>query len=148
MELKSGFSRYEVYSLPLNYGKNVAQQVGLNAVNIDADSSGLSIISTSGLTTIGDASFIPIITINNLFQEVAGFTYVRGPHSIKFGGDLRRRQTDPFQSPTARRPPSVGDHVILTTALYSRPPAGNRLRICAGRARDADRRRASSEGTG
>ena len=102
MELKSGFSRYEVYSLPLNYGKNVAQQVGLNGVNIDSDSSGLSIISTSGLTTIGDASFIPIITINNLFQEVAGFTYIRGTHSIKFGGDLRRRQTDPFQSPTAR----------------------------------------------
>ncbi len=33
---------------------------------------------------------------------MAGFTYLRGAHSIKFGYDLRRRQTDPFQSPTAR----------------------------------------------
>jgi len=102
MELKAGYRRYEVYSLPVNYGKNVAQQLGLNGVNIDADSSGLSIISISGLTTLGDASDIPIVTINNLFQEVAGFTYLRGAHSIRFGFDLRRRQTDPFQSPTAR----------------------------------------------
>lgn len=102
MEVKSGYSRYEVFSLPVNYGKNVSQQVGLNGVNIDSDSSGLSIISVSGLTTLGDASYIPIITINNLFQEVVGFTYLRGSHSIKFGYDLRRRQTDPFQSPTAR----------------------------------------------
>jgi len=102
MEVKAGYSRYEVYSLPQNYGKNASQQLGLNGVNIDSDSSGLSIISTSGLTSLGDASYIPIITINNLFQEVVGFTYLHGSHSIKFGYDLRRRQTDPFQSPTAR----------------------------------------------
>ena len=102
MGLKAGFSRYWVHSLPINYGKNTSEQVGLNGVNIDADSSGLSIISIPGLTTIGDASYIPIITTDNLFQEVADLTYIRGPHSIKFGVDLRRRQTDPFQSPTAR----------------------------------------------
>src|SRR4051794_41974209 len=65
---------------------------------------GLSIVQISGLTTLGDASFIPILTTNNLFQEIANFTYVRGAHSIKFGADLRRRQTDAFQSPTARGP--------------------------------------------
>src|SRR4051794_18954986 len=63
---------------------------------------GLSIVQISGLTTLGDASFIPILTTNNLFQEIANFTYVHGTHSIKFGADLRRRQTDAFQSPTAR----------------------------------------------
>jgi outer membrane receptor protein involved in Fe transport len=102
MELKADYSRYQVHSLPVNYGKNVSQQVGLNGVNIDSDSSGLSIISISGLTTIGDASYIPIITTDNLFQEIASFTYIKGAHSVKFGVDLRRRQTDAFQSPTAR----------------------------------------------
>lgn len=102
MELKADFSRYVVQSLPVNYGKNVSQQIGLNGVNLDADSSGLSIVQISGLTTLGDASYIPILTTNNLFQEIANFTYVRGAHSIKFGADVRRRQTDAFQSPTAR----------------------------------------------
>jgi outer membrane receptor protein involved in Fe transport len=102
MELKADFSRYVVQSLPVNYGKNISQQLGLQGVNIDADSSGLSIFSIAGLTTLGDASYIPILTTNNLFQEIATFTYIRGAHSIKFGADLRRRQTDAFQSPTAR----------------------------------------------
>ncbi len=102
MELKSGFSRYYVYSLPTNYGKNVSQQLGLKGVNIDEDSSGLSIVTLSGMAQLGDASYIPLITINNLFQEVANITHLRGSHSIKIGADLRRRQTDPFQSPTAR----------------------------------------------
>jgi len=102
MELKSGFSRYYIYSLPVNYGKNVSRQLGLSGVNIDNDSSGLSIISIAGLRQLGDASYIPLITINNLFQEIASFTYIRGAHSVKMGFDLRRRQTDPFQSPTAR----------------------------------------------
>ena len=102
MELKADFSRYQVHSLPVNYGKTVSQQLGLTGVNIDADSSGLSIISIPGLTTIGDASYIPILTTDNLFQEIAGFSYIRGAQSIKFGIDLRRRQTDAFQSPTAR----------------------------------------------
>jgi outer membrane receptor protein involved in Fe transport len=100
--LKAEFSRYNVRSLPVNYGKSVSQQLGLKGVNIDADSSGLSIFSIPGLTTIGDASYIPILTTDNLFQEIAGFTYIRGAHSIKFGADLPRRQTDAFQSPTAR----------------------------------------------
>jgi hypothetical protein len=38
MELKADYSRYMVQSLPVNYGKNVSQQLGLNGVNIDADS--------------------------------------------------------------------------------------------------------------
>jgi hypothetical protein len=58
--------------------KNVSQQLGLKGVNIDEDSSGLSIIANSGFATLGDASFIPLITINNLYQEVANVTYLRG----------------------------------------------------------------------
>lgn len=102
MELNGGFTRYWVHSLPVNYGKNVAQQIGLNGVNIDADSSGLSIIQISGLNTLGDASYIPIFTTDNTFQETGDVSYVKGAHSIKMGFNLIRRQVSPFQSPTAR----------------------------------------------
>ena len=102
MELKVGFSRYYAFSLPVNHGTNASEQLGLRGVNIDDDSSGLSIISLAGFRQMGDASFIPLIIFNNMFQEVANLTYWRGAHSIKVGADLRRRQTNPFQSPTAR----------------------------------------------
>jgi outer membrane receptor protein involved in Fe transport len=102
LELKAGFSRYGIHSLPPNYGKNVDEQLGIPGANVDLDSSGLSIVSVSGLLALGDASYIPLITINNLFQEGGSFTYIRGAHSIKFGADLRRRQVTAFQSPTSK----------------------------------------------
>ena len=102
MELKSGFSRYWIHSLPVNYGKNYSQQLGLSGVNIDSDSSGLSLIEPSGLTYLGDYTYIPLLTLDNAFQESGSVSYIRGSHSIKVGADLRRRQTDVFQSATAR----------------------------------------------
>lgn len=102
LELKAGFSRYGIHSLPPNYGKSVDDQLGIPGANVDLDSSGLSIISVSGLRALGDASYIPLITINNLFQEGGAITYIRGAHSIKIGADLRRRQVTAFQSPTSK----------------------------------------------
>ena len=102
MELKAGFSRYYIYSLPVNYGKNYSQQLGLNGINVDSDSSGLAIVSMSGLTNLGDWTYIPLLTSNNLFQETGSISYLRGAHNIKMGADLRRRQTSVFQSATSK----------------------------------------------
>jgi hypothetical protein len=62
------------------------------------NSSGLSGITASGYRGLGDSGYIPLITINNMYQYVENVTYVLGAHSIKIGGDLRRRQLTPFQS--------------------------------------------------
>jgi hypothetical protein len=43
-------------------------------VNIDDDSSGLSIISAAGYRQLGDASFIPLLILNNVYQEVGNLT--------------------------------------------------------------------------
>jgi hypothetical protein len=102
LELKSGFARYYIYSLPQNYGLNASQQVGLKGVNIDSDSSGLAIVSPSGLTSLGDWTYIPLLTLNNLFQETGSVSYIRGAHAIKMGADVRRRQTSVFQSATSK----------------------------------------------
>ncbi len=102
MELKSGFARYYIYSLPQNYGTKASQQEGLKGVNIDNDSSGLSIMSVSGLTTMGDATYVPLDTLDNMFQETGSVSYIRGAHSIKMGADIRRRQTTVFQSATSK----------------------------------------------
>jgi hypothetical protein len=102
MELKAGFARYYIYSLPQNYGTNASDQVGLKGVNIDSDSSGLAIISPSGLTSLGDWTYIPLLTLSNMFQESGSVSYIRGSHNIRMGADLRRRQTSIFQSATSK----------------------------------------------
>jgi hypothetical protein len=102
IELKANYSRFSNLNLPLNYLKNASEELGLRGVNVDADSSGLSIISPAGFRQLGDPGFAPTTTINNVFQYLGSLSYIRGAHSIKIGGDLRRRQVSPFQSPSSR----------------------------------------------
>jgi len=101
-EFKAGYARYAIHTLPPNYGNNVDQQLGIPGGNVDADSSGLTQMVIAGFRGLGDSNFIPIITINNVFQYVGSVTYNRSGHNIKAGADIRRRQTSPFQSPQAR----------------------------------------------
>jgi len=99
MELKSGFSRLAVFSLPFNYGTNADTKLGIPGADVDNWSSGFGQVTLAGgFRSLGDTGFIPLVTINNLFQEVANFSYIRGAHTIKMGADLRRRQMTPFQS--------------------------------------------------
>lgn len=98
MELKGSYTRYVVHSLPLNYGNNIDQQIGIPGANADLQSSGLSSVVASGFRGLGDATSLPLLTINNVFQYQGAVTYIRGSHNIKIGGDVRRRQLTPEQS--------------------------------------------------
>jgi hypothetical protein len=102
MDLKAAYSRYVVRTFPPNYQNNVNQQFGIPGTNIDDDSSGLSPFQISGFRGIGDSTFLPLLTFNNLFQYQGSVTYIHGTHSIKIGGDVRRRQLTPFQSSYAK----------------------------------------------
>ncbi len=102
LELKAAYSRYAINTLPPNYGKNVDEQLGIKGANFDLDSSGLTQTIISGFRSLGDSNFIPIIIKNNVFQYVGSLTYVRSGHNVKLGGDVRRRQLSPFQSPQPR----------------------------------------------
>lgn len=102
MELKGGFSRYHIYSLPVNYGKTSSADIGLKGINLDNDSSGLTIASIAGFTQLGDATYIPLLTLNNAFQETGSVSYLRGSHNFKMGADLRLRQTSVFQTATSK----------------------------------------------
>ena len=101
-ELKAGYSRFAISTLPVNYGVNASQMVGILGSNADLDSSGLTPMVVAGFRGLGDSNFIPIIIINNVFQYAGSLSYTRSSHTVKVGGDFRRRQTSPFQSPQSR----------------------------------------------
>jgi len=98
MELKANFSRFVTRSLSPNFGANASQQIGLTGANTDLDSSGLANFTLGTYTAIGDGSFLPTTTINNLYQAGGTLSYVVGSHSIKFGGDVQRRHVNQAQS--------------------------------------------------
>jgi hypothetical protein len=98
-EFKFAYSRIAINSLPPNYGINVSDQLGIANSNVDNNTSGMAQISASGgYRSMGDGGYIPLITFNNLFQPAGSILWARGAHSIKIGGDLRRRQVAQFQS--------------------------------------------------
>ncbi len=99
LQLAFGYTRVNNQSLPLNYGVNVSAALGIPGVNLgDPVTSGLTPIGVSGYNDIGDGAFIPIVDVDNTFQENGSLTITRGKHNIKLGGALIRRQATNVQN--------------------------------------------------
>lgn len=99
LELKAGYTRVNLASYPLNYGKNLSEEFGLSGVNTGgiADSE-LSLMSPAGYASLGDAYFLPLKYIDNTYQYNAALTQTIQSHTIKTGISLIRRQALAFQS--------------------------------------------------
>ena len=100
MEAKMGFNRFN-----LDYrqegaaeGARLGEKLGVRGSNLGPRSDGIPIFSPAGYTGIGQTRSLPIVRIENTFHPRADFTYLRGAHSLKFGGEVRRRQITQFQT--------------------------------------------------
>ena len=142
MDLKAAYSRFVVQTTPLNYLNNVNQKIGIPGTNIDTDSSGFSPIGVAGFVGIGDSTFLPLSTFNNLFQYQGSITYIRGSHQMKVGADFRRRQLTPFQSSHAKgnflfdtgytnNPTSSGSGNSVASLLLGYPTTEQRTKLLA-----------------
>jgi carboxypeptidase family protein/TonB-dependent receptor-like protein len=105
LELKAGYTYIKIFSLPLNYGTNVSQKLGIPNVNTDAFSSGLTILSPAGYNQpgntifdgLGSGAFIPILNTNHTYQYHGAVTYTKGTHNFRFGAAVIRRHLDDLQ---------------------------------------------------
>ncbi len=98
LQLGFGYTRINNQSYPLNYGLAVNQAFGQPNVNLDQLTSGLSPASVSGYADLGDGNYIPILDVDNTFQESGTLTINKGSHNIKVGAALIRRQALNFQN--------------------------------------------------
>jgi Carboxypeptidase regulatory-like domain/TonB dependent receptor len=104
-EIKIGYTRYVVQAVQNFAGQPVAQQFGIPGIfdpARPAATGGLPYMSFSNLSPLGTTDWFPEFLRENNYQYQDAFTYVRGRHSFKFGGDLRRRQHGFFQTQNAR----------------------------------------------
>ena len=100
-ELRFGYMYGDIESLPLNYGKNLGNEFGLKNANIDEVTSALTPMNPAGYQTLGDAQFIPLITVNKTLQISGSVTKNRGAHSLKAGAGVVSRRFRQFQSSSA-----------------------------------------------
>src|SRR6185295_14713633 len=110
-EMRVGYMYGDIESLPLNYGKNLGNEFGLKNANIDAITSALTPMNPAGYASLGDATFIPLITVNKTLQISGSVTKIRGAHNLKIGAGVVSRRLRQFQSASA-----VGT-IAFTTAL-------------------------------
>lgn len=101
-DARFAFIRYAVTSIPLDYGKNISDQVGIpNANHGNPETSGLANIGINGYNNLGNSSWIPELADDNVYQVADTVSWIHGKHTIKFGADFRRYQRNFYQSANA-----------------------------------------------
>ena len=104
MELKSAFTRLWLYTSATNQGTNASAKFGMPNTDVTDQISGLATIdivpmrAVGSSFTIGDDRFVPILDINNVFQEQGSITWTKSTHNVKFGAGVIRRQLNYYQN--------------------------------------------------
>ena len=101
-ELRAGFDRVSLGVYQQDIGQNVNAQVGLPTISTNPRDYGLTSISVTGFSPLGDEANNPQHGTTNLYQLTDTLTYVHGRHLAKFGGDLRILQQNAFRDEEAR----------------------------------------------
>ena len=97
-EIKGGYLKATIQSLPLNYGSNLSQTFGIPGVNFDDVTSGLALMTLTGYSALGDSTFIPLIQIDDTWQANAVVTKIFDEHNVRMGVGYIARQFTVFQS--------------------------------------------------
>ena len=106
-EVRFGWSSIKFFMTPVDYGTNMAQQVGIPGVNLGDTTSAMSqIIFTTttnggnGSRNIGSNGNQPLITNQNDFQIFDNITRVAGRHTMKAGGSITHRSREILNADT------------------------------------------------
>ncbi len=78
------------------------QDLGLPVVSPNPRDAGLSFISVTGFSPLGDEGNNPQNSVTNVYQVLDTASYVRGNHLIKFGLDFRFAQQNAFRDVESR----------------------------------------------
>ncbi|HET7114726.1 MAG TPA: TonB-dependent receptor, partial [Pyrinomonadaceae bacterium] len=77
-------------------------EVGLPTISPQARDLGLSFITITGFSPLGDEGNNPQKSVTNVYQFLNNASYVRGNHLFKFGADLRFSQQNAFRDVESR----------------------------------------------
>jgi hypothetical protein len=96
-DLRAGFIRFKDATLPIDFGSNAGNTVGIPNANHGGNSTGLTKINISGYQQLGDSLWVPETIAENVYQLADTLSWTHGKHSLKFGADFRRQQRNFFQ---------------------------------------------------
>ncbi len=99
-ELRVGFARFRLDYTADQFepGSALGNQLGVPNANVTPNEQSLPIFSPASYIGIGQTRSLPIFRRENTFQYIDNVTYTVGRHTLKFGGDFRRRQLTIYQT--------------------------------------------------
>lgn len=113
-EARLAFSRVAAGAFHQNLGNSINRAVGLPEVSSNPRDFGLSFITISGFSPLGDEFNNPQHSVTNVLQAVDNATYARGAHLAKFGFEFRAVQQNAFRDVQSRGLLTFSDQVPIT----------------------------------
>lgn len=101
-DARFAFNRVAASVLHENRGASVNRRVGLPELSANPRDFGLSFITVTGYSPLGDEFNNPQGSVTNTFQFVDTTTHTRGAHILKFGADVRFVQQNAFRDVQSR----------------------------------------------
>src|SRR5438876_325913 len=113
-EARFAFNRVAAGSFHENMGTSLNRKVGLPELSSNSRDFGLSFITITGFSPLGDEFNNPQHSVTNTFQVLDNVTHVRGSHLMKFGFDFRALQQNAFRDVQSRGFISFLDQASIT----------------------------------
>ncbi len=101
-EFRAGYNRVSAGVFQQDTGQSINRAVGLPELSNNPRDFGLSLISVTGYSPLGDEYNNPQHSASNILQFVDQMTYSRGRHLIKFGVDIRDLRQNAYRDEQAR----------------------------------------------
>lgn len=101
-DVRVAFNRVSIGVFHENMGTSLNGGVGLPELSNNPRDFGLSFITVTGFSPLGDEFNNPQESTTNTFQVLDTLTYVRGDHLLKFGVDVRVTRQDAFRDVQSR----------------------------------------------
>ena len=99
-ETRLAFSR--VAASVTQEASQLNSELGLPTISPNPRDAGLSFITVTGLSPLGDEGNNPQKSVTNVYQIINNSSYSHGSHLIKFGGDIRFSQQNAFRDVESR----------------------------------------------
>ncbi len=99
-ETRAAFSR--VAASVTQEASQLNSELGLPTISPNPRDAGLSFITLTGFSPLGDEGNNPQKSVTNVYQVINTSSYSRGRHLIKFGGDIRFAQQNAFRDVESR----------------------------------------------
>ncbi|MDX2031548.1 MAG: carboxypeptidase regulatory-like domain-containing protein [Blastocatellia bacterium] len=101
-DVRFAWSRVSNVVLHQNFGRSVNREVGMPELSANSRDFGLSYITITGYSPLGDEYNNPQESATEVYQLLDTATWTRGRHLVKFGFDIRKTEQDAFRDVQSR----------------------------------------------